>query len=60
MRAFLSRYLDRTLPEIRPDEMFFAAGPPPAPKPLVTAEQVRPRRPQRRGAARRHWHRTAA
>ena len=60
MRALLSRYLDRTLPEIRPDEMFFSAGPPPAPKPLVTAEHVRPKRPQWRGATRRHWHRTAA
>lgn len=27
MKAFLARYLDRALPETRPDESFFSAGP---------------------------------
>ena len=27
MKTFLSRYLDRALPETRPDESFFSAGP---------------------------------
>ena len=58
MRALLSRCLDRTLPDVRPDEMFFTAGPVRAPKPLVTTTlEVRPKR-SRRVAMSRHGHPT--
>lgn len=56
MRALLSRYLDRTLPDVRPDEMFFMAGPTRAPKPLVTAPEVRVKRSHRRVVLSRHGH----
>jgi hypothetical protein len=56
MRAFLSRYLDRTLPDVRPDEMFFAAGPMRAPKPLATTPRVRAKRSHRRVVLSRHGH----
>lgn len=55
MRAFLSRYLDRTLPDERPDEMFFMAGPVRAPKPLTTAPETQPKRSHRRLVL-RHGH----
>jgi hypothetical protein len=56
MKALLSRCLDRTLPDVRPDEMFFTAGPVPAPKPSGTTPQVRVKRSHRRIVLSRHGH----
>jgi hypothetical protein len=57
MRALLARYLDRAaLPDVRPDEMFFMAGPTPSPKSLVTAPEVRVKRSHRRVLLSRHGH----
>jgi hypothetical protein len=56
MRTLLSRYLDRTLPDVRPDEMFFMAGPIRAPKPLATTPEVRVKRSHRRVVLSQHGH----
>jgi hypothetical protein len=56
MRALLSRYLDRTLPDVRPDEMFFMAGPAPTPKPPLVTPEVQVKRSQRRVVLSRHGH----
>jgi hypothetical protein len=56
MRALLSRLLDRTLPDSRPDEMFFMAGPPRPPRPLVSTREMQIEPPPRRLAWSRQGH----
>ena len=58
MRANLSRNRHRTsvLPAIRPDEMFFTAGPARTTAPRVVERPARSERPSRHLTLRRHGH----